>query len=200
MLKNTLFERVEKIRMSSRIMIVVGTFLVLGGVFAMLFYFPKNTEISKAESDIKVLTQRLQQAKIRAKNLEKFEAEQAAVEAQFQEALKLLPNKREIPSLLKNISRLGSESQLEFRLFGPQKERIQDFYIEIPVAMEVSGNYHDVATFFNKVGEMRRIVNILDVSMKPEKELDTTLVTQCTAVTYRFREQADVEDAEKAKK
>ncbi|MCP4568562.1 MAG: type 4a pilus biogenesis protein PilO, partial [FCB group bacterium] len=90
------------------------------------------------------------------------------------------------------------ESNLEFLLFSPKRERPRNFYVEIPVSVEVRGEYHDVARFFDKVGRMERIVNMLEVSMKPAKTLGTDLVTKCVAVTYRFREEKP--DAGKAKK
>lgn len=63
--------------------------------------------------------------------------------------------------------------------------------MEIPVSIEVSGTYHNVAVFFDKVGQMERIVNILNVSMTPQKERSTTLTTRCDAVTYRFKGETD---------
>jgi type IV pilus assembly protein PilO len=89
---------------------------------------------------------------------------------------------------------------LEFLVFTPQAERPKDFYVEIPVAIEISGNYHNVAIFFDKVGRMDRIVNILDVSMQPTKEYSTDLVTKCTAITYRFKGDVDVNDKSTKKK
>ena len=121
------------------------------------------------------------------KQAEKFRARKAEVTAQFKAALRLLPNKKEIPSLLRNITQLGTDSRLEFRLFSPQGEKSKGFYMEIPVSIEVSGNYHDVAVFFDRVGGMDRIVNILNVSMKPVGARSTQLTTTCTAVTYRFK-------------
>ena len=122
------------------------------------------------------------------------------MKTEFQEALTLLPNEAEIPNLLRSITQLGTDSQLEFRLFSPKRERAKDFYQEIPVAIEVSGNYHNVALFFDKVAKMDRIVNILDVSMKPVKERSTTLITTCDAVTYSFKGGSDAKKTQAKKK
>ncbi|MFQ5917008.1 MAG: type 4a pilus biogenesis protein PilO [Candidatus Binatia bacterium] len=194
------FEKIEKIKMAYRILIIVGTIVLLAGLFIYFFYLPKTEEISKTKRDIATVKQKLSRAKIRAKNLKKFEEEFAQVDVQFQQALKLLPNKKEIPSLLRNITQLGSDSELDFRVFNPRKERPGDFYMEIPVSIEVSGNYHNVALFFDKVGRMERIVNILNVTMKPVKARSTTLVTQCDAVTYRFKGETDVKASKRRKK
>ncbi len=187
----TFFEKVEKLKMIHRILILVGTIVLLAGLFVALVYIPKSKEITRLNKEIVSLEKKINQAKIKARALKKFEAEQVEVEAQFREALKLLPNKREIPTLLRSITQLGSDANLEFRLFSPNKEKTHDFYIEIPVSMEVSGTYHDVATFFDKVGRMKRIVNILDISMKPVKVRSTNLTTKCNAVTYRFKRKVD---------
>jgi type IV pilus assembly protein PilO len=186
-----LFEKVEKIKMPIRIAIFLGTLVLLAGLFFYFIYLPKSEEIAKTRGDIVKLQQKLNQAIARAKALKKFETEYAEVDAQFQEALKLLPNTKEIPSLLKSITQLGTDSQLEFLLFSPQRERAQDFFMEIPVSIEVSGTYHNVAIFFDKVGQMERIVNILNVSMTPQKDRSTTLTTRCDAVTYRFKGETD---------
>jgi type IV pilus assembly protein PilO len=185
-------EKVEKIKMPARIAIFAGTLVVLVGLFVWFFYLPKTDEINKVNQRISQLQTKLNRAIVRARALKKFEEEYAEVDAQFQEALKLLPNTKEIPALLKSITQLGTDSQLEFRLFSPQRERARDFYMEIPVSIEVSGTYHDVAVFFDRVGRMERIINILNVSMTPVGERSTVLTTTCDAVTYRFKGDSNV--------
>ncbi|MFO7460719.1 MAG: type 4a pilus biogenesis protein PilO [Desulfatiglandales bacterium] len=189
--KGSFTEKVEKIKMPYRLAILAGTIILLVGLFVWFIYIPKSEQIDASRQEIKRLEARLNQAKIKARDLKKFEEEFAEVEVQFAEALSLLPNTKEIPALLKTVTQLGTDSQLEFVLFSPQRERPKDFYIEIPVSIQVSGAYHNVAIFFDKVGRMDRIVNILNVDMKPVKDRSTILTTKCDAVTYRFRGETD---------
>ena len=193
----TFYEKVENIKMPIRVLILVGTLVLLAGLFTYFLYLPMRDDIKKSNGEISRLEKQLNQARVKASKKEEFEAEFALVDAQFQEALKLLPNEKEIPALLKTITQLGSDSQLEFRLFRPQKERSANFYLEIPVSIEVKGTYHNVAGFFDKVGQMNRIVNILNVSMQPVKERSTTLVTTCDAVTYSFKGNTDDKENKK---
>lgn len=193
----TFFQKIENIKMPIRVLILVGTLVILAGVFVWFGYLPLKADIKKSNLQIDKLEKQLNQARLKAKHLKEFEAEYAQVDAQFKEALKLLPNEREIPSLLKTITQLGSDSQLEFRLFSPQAEKAKGFYLEIPVSIEVSGNYHNVAIFFDRVGQMDRIVNILNVAMKPVSARSTNLVTRCNAVTYRFKGEEDAEEPKK---
>jgi type IV pilus assembly protein PilO len=200
MVKASLFEKIEKIKRPQRMMIFLGTFVLLAGGFFSLGYMPKATMLSRTTEDISNLKQKLAAAKKKAADLKTLEAEEREVKAKFMEALKLLPNNREIPSLLKGITELGKDSRLEFPLFSPQGERPQDFYVEIPVNIVVIGKYNDIAAFFDEVGRMDRIVNILDISMKPQKELSTMLLASCTAVTYRFKGKEDEERPQEKKK
>jgi type IV pilus assembly protein PilO len=194
------FEYVEKIKMPVRIGIFCGTILLLVVAFVYFLYLPKVEEINETEEEIAQLEMKLNQAKVRAKRRDALEKEFAQVDAQFKEALKLLPDSKEIPSLLTTLSRLGAAADLDIRHVRLQQDRPKDFYMEIPVSLEVSGPYHNVAVFFDKVGRMERIVNILNVSMKPVQERSTTLVTTCDAVTYRFKGETDVTETKKNKK
>jgi type IV pilus assembly protein PilO len=194
------FEKVEKIKMPVRIVILVGTIALFAGLFIWLYYLPKQEEIAKTEKQIAKLTQELNRAKMRAKNYDKFMKEFEQVDAQFKKALLILPDSKEIPALLRTITQLGRESRLVFRLFSPKNERGRELYFEIPVAIRVTGKYHDVATFFDKVSRMSRIVNILNVSMKPTTSLSTMLNTTCTAITYRIKEATATKKGKKKRK
>ena len=191
------FEQVEKIKMPVRIGIFCGTILLLFGAFVYFLYLPIREDINKMEEEIVRLEQKLNQAKVRAKRREALEQEYAQVDAQLKEALKLLPDSKEIPSLLTTLSRLGAASSLGIRHVRLQQDRPKDFYVEIPVSLEVSGPYHNVAVFFDKVGRMERIVNILNVSMRPDRGRSTTLITKCDAVTYRFKGEIDATETKK---
>jgi len=199
--ENNLFEKIEKIKMPIRLLIFSLSCSLLIVIFFVAFYFPNKSVIDKTQASIDDLNRRLTKIKVTVSKKKEYDERKALITVQFDEALKHLPNTKEIPALLKNITQLGSDSQLEFRIFIPQKERAQDFFVEIPVAIEISGNFHNVAIFFDKIGRMDRIVNILDVIMAPTKEGSTDLITKCTAITYRFKGEVDVEkDVKKTKK
>lgn len=182
-----LVEKVEKLGMGVRIAVFAGTIVVLAGLFVYFVFLPKSDEIGRLEERIESLERQVVLARTRARNLAKLKVEMAELDERFKEALKLLPNEREIPTLLRTITQMGSDSNLEFHLFKPEREIPKDFYVAIPVSIEVAGGFLDVISFFDKVGGMERIVNIVDVSMHPEKDFSTTLKTVCTAVTYRFK-------------
>lgn len=181
------FAKVEQLSKVQRILISSGIFLLIIGLFVYFLYMPKFKKIDALNKNLKKLEKQLEIAKRNAANLKKFQEQMAKAEAQFREAMKALPEKEEIPSLLTSISKSGQDVGMEFLLFEPKPERKQDFYAEIPVAMNILGDYHNLAVFFDKVARLSRIVNVQNISMGRAKD-GQDLNTTCTAVTYKFVE------------
>ena len=180
------FDKIEKLSKLYRILISAGIFLIFIAVAVFVFYMPKYETIEKLGKDLAKLEKELKTAKKNAKDLKKFQKKMKDAEDQFKLVMKSLPEKEEIPSLLTSISDSGKESGLEFLLFKPKSEVKKEFYAEIPVAMKVSGDFHNTAIFFDRVARLSRVVNIRDISMKPKGS--GSIITACTAVTYKFIE------------
>jgi type IV pilus assembly protein PilO len=103
--------------------------------------------------------------------------------------------------LLTSISDSGQRVGLEFLLFEPKPESPKEFYAEIPVAMSIKADYHNLATFFDQVARLSRIVNIRDIRMGRAKgDSGQELSTSCTAVTYKFIETPPKKKKSKSKK
>jgi type IV pilus assembly protein PilO len=193
------FNKIEKLSKVQRILIFAGVFMTIIAIFVFVFYKPKWAEIEKLDKQLTSLEKKLVVAKRNAADLEKFQKKMKEAEVQFKTAMRALPEREEIPSLLTSISRSGQDVGLEFLLFEPKSEVRKEFYAEIPVAMNVKGGYHDLALFFDKVARLSRIVNIRNISMsRAGQTLD--LNTSCTAVTYKFVEPEPKKDAGKNKK
>jgi type IV pilus assembly protein PilO len=126
-------------------------------------------------------------------------------EAQFKTAMKALPERQEIPSLLTSISRSGQDVGLNFSLFAPKPDVPREFYAEIPVEIKATGGYHDLAVFFDKVARLPRIVNIKSLGMEMNKKKGVNLdpldlQMSCKAVTYKFVEPPRKQPGMKKKK
>ena len=188
--------------------------LLLGAVIVLLavgYYYgihaSKVLELeAKQQELVKLNAQHSEQVRVLA-NLENFRQELRGMQAQFEEALKQLPNSSEIPALLSNISALAQESGLEIQLFKPAPELAKGFYADIPVAMEVKGNYHDIGYFFYKVSKLDRIVNIENIYMQPAgkkqakgAQIDNRLAAKFSTVTFKFLDEAQASVDAKGKK
>ncbi len=184
--KKSFIERVEVIKMPVRIAILAGTLILLIAVFIIWGYMPKTEQIETTQQSIEALNGKLNQARVQRKKLPETREEKKKVDQEFAVALKMLPNNMEIPELLTKITELGVNANLDISTFRPQSNRKKGFYEEIPISLRIKGTYQDVAVFFEKVGNMKRIMNIQNVTMKPEKERSTILNVTCDAITYTF--------------
>ena len=181
------FEKIERLTKVQRIAISAVIFGLITAGFIYLLYWPKFERINNLNSNLKKLQKKLETAKRNAKDLKKFQVKMKEAEAQFRLAMKKLPEKEEIPSLLSSISNSGQRVGLEFLLFEPKAERKNEFYAEIPVAMNIKGDYHNLAAFFDQVARLSRIVNIKNIQMTRSKGKNShDLSTKCMAVTYKF--------------
>ena len=195
---NPFFDKIERLSRSQRIAIYLGTFIVLIGAFTYFIFLPKTTKIKELDSRLQDLSNQLAVAKKNSQELGAYRARFQEAETNFKIAMGQLPETKEIPSLLENVSQSGQEVGLEFLLFQPTAEVRKDFYAEIPVSIALTGHYHNVALFFDRVAKLSRIVNIHDIKMEPQKDSDK-LKTSCTAVTYRFIEEQPPQDGKKTK-
>ena len=183
------FEKVEKLSKIQRIAISAVLFGLIGGAFIYFSFWPKFERINKLNTDLEKIEKKLEVAKRNSQDLEKFQTKMKAAEAQFRMAMEKLPEKEEIPSLLSSISNSGQLVGLEFLLFEPKPERKKEFYAEIPVAMNIKGDFHNLALFFDQVARLSRIVNIHNIQMTGANDKNSSdLSAQCMAVTYKFVE------------
>jgi type IV pilus assembly protein PilO len=185
-------EKLEKLSRVQRILISTVIFALIVGGFIYFLYWPKYERIDRLNTELDKLEAKLATAMKNAADLDKFKAKMDEAESQFQMAMKKLPEKEEIPSLLSSISSSGQQVGLEFLLFEPKPEKKKEFYAEIPVVMSIVGDYHNTALFFDQVARLPRIVTIENIQMTPAKEKDSRdLSTKCMAVTYKFIEPTD---------
>ena len=180
-------DKIGKLSKLYRILIFLGVFAILAGPFVWFVYLPKVEKIEELKKEQQMLDSKLLRANAKKRQLRHLQNEMKKAQAEFKMVKKKLPEQKEIPSLLANVSRSGHEAGLEFLLFQPGAEQKKDFYAEIPVSIRVSGKYHDVALFFDKVSRLSRTVNIDNIRMAGNKK-DNKLDTSCTAITYRFVE------------
>ncbi|MDF2178680.1 type 4a pilus biogenesis protein PilO [Aliiglaciecola sp. CAU 1673] len=100
-----------------------------------------------------------------AVNLPAYEAQLARIKEDFSSMLKSLPTSNETPGLLDDITLVGTTAGLNFKLLNWQREIPKEFYTELPIQMEVSGNYHEFGHFLSEVAALPRIVTVHDFDM-----------------------------------
>ncbi|WP_298775576.1 type 4a pilus biogenesis protein PilO [uncultured Shewanella sp.] len=133
-----------------------------------------------------------------AANLEHYRKQLALMEVQFAELLKMLPSENEMPGLIDDITFVATDTGLKIKSLEWAGELQQDFYIEFPIKLSVSGDYHELGHFVSGVAKLPRIVSLHDFTLK--KGTAELLEMEMLAKTYRFKEGANVQGKQKKAK
>ena len=187
---DSLADTIVKLSILKKELILVGALILISVVYYYSLCVPKQEEIGRLEVILDRLQKDLEKKQALASKLPAYKEEVARLDAELVRVrgLAQLPSTREIPGLLSDISRLGKETGLEFLLFRPKLEVSKNFYSEVPVDIEVLGSFHGVATFFDRISNLPRTVNVTNVNMAPsgDRTKGILLKTSCCAKTFRF--------------
>lgn len=168
---------------------VLIALLVFGSALtAGYFFHVKNlqTELQAVAVEENQLRIEFEQKAFLAANLEEYRAQTVEMEESFTELLRQLPSETEVPGLVDDVTETGVGSGLEFDNIALQSEVVQEFYIELPINVEVVGDYHDFGTFVSGVASLDRIVTLHDFSIT--KRDDSLLDMDIQARTYRYKD------------
>jgi len=192
-----LIEQIAKLPIGVKIGVVAGA-LVLTTV---LNYFVIGVNFGDSITDIENSIRRTQtqQAQLDkdfiektaiANNLNQFRREKELLEQQLREALAELPEDKKIDELLQLFQDRAQKAGLDIGTIEPGKVSSERFYAKIPIPMSVTGNFHEIATFFDSLGRMRRIVNVTDIVLSDPKDVNGKVILQAKflATTFMFVE------------
>jgi type IV pilus assembly protein PilO len=136
-----------------------------------------------------------------AVNLDELKRQKEQVQEYVTQLEKQLPGKAEMDALLSDINQAGIGRGLQFELFRPGQVVVKDYYAELPIAIKVSGRYHDVGSFVADVANLSRIVTLHNLTIAPppkERDPSGNLVMEATARTYRYLDAAEVAEVKAA--
>lgn len=164
-------------------------------VFYFLLVSPTQDETAKLKSELVKARQEVQEKQALERRLPEFEKEIAVKDYELALLRRQLPEEREIPELIDQVSNLGTQSGLRFLTFKPRKEVEKDFYAEVPVELKIQGKFHNLVSFFDRISRLPRIVTISNLNIIVSKATadgtigkGTLIEARCNAITFRFIE------------
>lgn len=200
---NDFIDRFNAYPLGQRILgLVLLVFLVgIAAQVALLSPIYDATESARTQAiDLQREKESLDQLK---KNRAQVLAQLEQLKRQLLIAQEKLPKGAEIPSLLQRIHNQAKTAGLEILKFQRENDVAKDFYVEIPVEMELEGTYDELANFFYYVGRMTRIVNVSNIELERNTSglnPDGSLKVSARATTFRFKSDAELKDKGKKKK
>jgi type IV pilus assembly protein PilO len=175
---------------------------LLAGILVAAYFFDWQTQLEELEAgrqqEVKLKDEYVNK-KRQAVNLDLHRQQLQEIESSFGALLKQLPNKSQMEALLVDINQAGLGRGLQFELFRPApQETMKDFYAELPIAVRVTGNYHDMGAFASDIGQLPRIVTLNDLALGVGKDGNLTMDT--TAKTFRYLDEEEIAAQRKAAK
>jgi type IV pilus assembly protein PilO len=125
-----------------------------------------------------------------AVNLEALKKQREQVQQYVTQLEKQLPSKAEMDALLSDINQAGLGRSLQFELFRPGQVSVKEYYAELPIAIKVSGRYHDIGAFAADIANLSRIVTLNNMAIVPLK--DGMMSMDSTAKTFRYLDPEEV--------
>ncbi len=171
------------------LMVVAGWFVILSSAHDQLDNEHNKEPTLKNDYHAKLA---------QAVNLGELRKQKLQVEEYVTQLEKQLPGKAEMDALLSDINQAGLGRGLQFELFKPGQVVLKDYYAELPIAIRVSGRYHDIGSFAGDIANLSRIVTLHSVNIASGKDLSGVLTMEATARTYRYLDQNEIEEIRKA--
>ncbi len=173
------------------IKVLVWVVLVIAVLVGGYYYHIEDLQLELAEAEAKELTLKkdFEKKAFQAANLEAYRQQMAEMEESFGALVSQLPSDTEVPGLLEDITNKGLLNGLTIATIDLQKEKAQEFYVELPIAISATGSYHDLGAFVSGMAGLPRIVTLHDFQITAVKDKPNSLDMKIIAKTYRYKDE-----------
>lgn len=166
---------------------------ILVGMY-MLLYKPKMEELEAAKLREQNLRAEFAEKQQLAANLPAYQQQMIEIKDRFDKVLKQLPEESEVPALLTEISEAGVEQGLVFQQFKPGRPQQKNFYVQLPIKIQASGTFHQLAAFISDIANFQRVVTVGNLDLVRAKNTRginpgiTPLTFKADIFTYHYSE------------
>ena len=174
-------------------------FVLMAAIVVALWFLWLNSSDAELEAERAkevVLREDYKKKLVQAVNLDALRKQREQVQQYVTQLEKQLPSKAEMDALLSDINQAGLGRSLRFELFRPGSVSAKEYYAELPIALRVSGRYHDMGSFASDIANLSRIVTLNNLSIAPGRE--GSLQMEATAKTFRYLDSDEVAAQRKA--
>lgn len=165
---------------------IAGVLAVIGAGYAFAFHSPLQDQLAQAKSQNTKLTDDLSKARAAEQAYQKDLADLAEREQRQKELDQILPPTTEYPAFLSAVQAAANVSGVSLSAWTPRDEVSQKYYAKVPMKVELSGRFHQIARFFYNVGQLDRIINVENISMTDPKKSDEDVLLKAEALATAF--------------
>jgi len=168
----------------------IGAFVLIAVGAAAGFYYqieePARADIATRNNQLAALRKDIAKGLTTAKKLPEFRSGVTDLENRLVNLRAILPEEKDAADLLRRMQTVAVQSNLDIRSFKPNPTVTKELHAEWPISLELQGNYHNLAQFFDRVGKFTRIINItgVDIRGRERPSATMTITARCTATTF----------------
>jgi type IV pilus assembly protein PilO len=180
-------DQVIKLSLKKKLAILVGVWVLVGAGFWFVYYAPLNEELATLQENHTSLQRERNDVNKRKATYEKDRQRRDELKKSYGQQLRALPSDTEMSSLVNSLNAHAELVGLEIESVKPRKEEAAQYYARIPVQLHLKGTYYQLAKFFYLVGNLDRIINIENISLKLSgfEESSAILSAEVLATTFR---------------
>ncbi len=168
--------------------------LVLAGLFFFAYYKPRMSQLSDLKKQRTLVDKQVVELRIKKKQMDKIERELATMSVTLKDLEEIIPKQREISEILTRFQQLAYDTSLNITKFTQRPENFKDYYSEWPLLLEITGTYHNLGNFFDRLSRFPRLFTIERFTIKAlARQTETsTLSAAFTAKTYLFLDEEQI--------
>ncbi len=151
---------------TQKIAIAALVFFVVLYFWYSRVYTKYDGQISQKNQEFETITTNLKNVELKAKSLDALQAEYTQLVNRYHDIEALLPEVKQIPSILVQLHTASSLTGTKIVRIEPMPTTSEEFYNIASFEIEMTGTYHDFGTFVSYVANFPFIGNITDMDLK----------------------------------
>lgn len=183
------WDRIGTWPLPAKIFVCIAAVIVIFVACHFLIVKEKNMQLEVSKNKESELRRSFETKAYEAANLERYRAQMREMSGTLQALVSRLPSSIEMPGLLDDLEDKAIEARLDIEAIKPQSEMSTDFYIELPLKINVTGGYHEFGAFVSGIAGMPRIVTLHDFTVERHRDESGLLKMDILAKTYRYKPQ-----------
>jgi type IV pilus assembly protein PilO len=195
-------EQITKVPLAKKLAVLILLIVLVGVGYWFVYYMPVQEELESLRSQQRRLENEFKDAQRRKATYMQDQRRRDELRKTYAQQLRALPADTEMSSFLNSLNTQAELVGLEIVSVKPLQEEAAEYYARIPVSLKLSGSYHQLAKFFYLVGNLERVINIENITLKASsvEESGTMLSADVLATTFRSTQPSGSDSARKQKR
>ncbi len=164
----------------------VGLALLTAAAYWFIFYSDTAAKIEGAERQRKTLNDELVVEQQAEASYFADRDELALREQRARELNKLLPPDAQEDAFLSSVQQASNSAGIDLKAYSPLDEVSENFYAKVPMRLEMTGKFHQIAKFAYDLGKVDRIINVEDIELTEPRVVgdEVVLKAKCLATAF----------------